>query len=644
MSSSFTQENRRIGIETPLGKDALLLKSFVGVEEISRLFSYKLEMLSSNKSIPAKDIVGKNVTFWVECSDGSERHFNGHVRSFAYCGAGDRLSMYRAEVVPWFWFLTRTTDCRIFQKKTVPDIIKQVFGDLGFSDAQYEINGSHPQREFCVQYRESDFRFVSRLMEEEGMFYYFKHEKGKHTLVIGDHKGAFKDCHDKNVQLAASESIHELPDHIYSWEHHHEFRTGKWAQTDYNFETPTTSLMTNTNTVVQLDGASKYEMYDYPGDYQKKSDGDAETKIRMEEEEASFDVVHGTSHCRSFSPGGKFKMVKHHSSAEQGKGYVVTSVRHTADMGGSYVSGGGGTEGYRNEFTCIPDSVSFRPARITPQPRIHGSQTAIVVGPSGEEIYTDKYGRVLVQFHWDREGKKDEKSSCWIRVSSPWTGKNWGMIHIPRIGQEVVVSFLEGNPDRPLITGMVYNADTMPPWALPDNKTQSGIKTRSTKQGGTANFNELRFEDKKDSEDIYFHAEKTFHRVVETDDDLQVGNDQTKTIKNNRTLLIKDGDDSSKLEKGSRAVLIEMGDDDLNIKMGNQSTKLDLGKSETEALQSIELKVGQSSIKLDQMGVTIKGLMLTLESELMTDMKGKLMTNLTSSAVLSIKGGIMMLG
>ena len=641
--STFTQEHRRIAIETPLGKDTLLLKSFVGVEEISRLFTYRLEMLSTKDSIAAKDIVGKNVTFWVEFNDGSPRHFNGFVKSFSYTGKGDRLSMYRCEVVPWLWFLTRTADCRIFQNKTVPDIIKQIFSDLGFSDFQMEAKGNHPTREFCVQYRESDFRFVSRLMEEEGMFYYFKHEQGKHTLVIGDNKSSFKDLRDKEVQMAASEAIHELPDQIYTWEHSHEFRTGKWAQTDFNFETPSTSLMTKTNSVVQLDGVSKYEVYDYPGFYQKKPDGDAETKLRMEEEETGFDLVHGTSHCRSFGPGGKFKMAKHHNPSEAGKGYVVTSVRHTADMGGSYVSGGGATEGYRNEFTCIPDTVNFRPARITPQPRIHGSQTAIVVGPKGEEIYTDKYGRVMVQFHWDREGKKDEKSSCWIRVSSPWTGKNWGMIHIPRIGQEVVVSFLEGNPDRPLITGMVYNAETMPPWTLPDNKTQSGIKTRSTKQAGDPNFNELRFEDKKGNEDIYFHAEKTFHRVVETDDDLQVGNDQTKTIQNNRTLLIKKGDDATKLEKGSRSVLLEMGDDSLNLKMGNQATKLDLGKSETEAMQSIELKVGQSSIKLDQTGVTIKGMMINVEGQIMTNVKG-LMTNISADALLAVKGGITMIG
>jgi type VI secretion system secreted protein VgrG len=625
--ATYTQDQRRIAVETPLGKDALLLTSFEGQESMSRLFTYKLELLSTKDAISPQEIVGKNVTFWVEYADGSPRYFNGFVSRFAYCGKGDRLNIYRAEVVPWLWFLTRTSDCRIFQHKSVVDIVKQVFSDLGFNDFQTsEIKGSHPTWEYCVQYRETDFAFVSRLLEQQGIFYYFKHEKGKHTLVLADQKGAYKDGVEKEVQFLAPLSAPELTDHISRWEHQYEFRSGKWAQTDYNFETPSTSLMVQTKGIIKLDGASKFEFYDYPGEYVKKPDGDAAVRARMEEEEAPYDTVIGESHVRSFSPGTKFKLVKHHAKAEEGKSYVITSVRHSAAMGGSYVPGAD-TRGqrYHNHFTCIPDSVTFRPARVTPKPYIHGTQTAVVVGPQGEEIWPDKYGRVLVQFHWDREGKKDEKSSCWIRVAQPWAGKQWGAQHIPRIGQEVVVSFLEGDMDRPLITGMVYNADNMPPYKLPDNKTQTGIKTRSSKDGGADNFNELRFEDKKGSEDIYFHAEKDFHRVVENDDNLEVGNDQNRKIKNNRT------------------VEITMGNDSLNIKQGNQTTRLDLGKSETEALQSIELKVGQSSVKLDQTGVTIKGMMINVEGQIQTQLKG-LMTQVTADAILQARGGVTMIG
>jgi type VI secretion system secreted protein VgrG len=322
-------------------------------------------------------------------------------------------------------------------------------------------------------------------------------------------------------------------------------------------------------------------------------------------------------------------------------------------MGGAYVSGPATSRTiYQNSFTSIPASTNFRPSRITPKPMIHGIQTALVVGPSGEEIWTDKYGRVKVQFYWDREGKKDDKSSCWIRVGHPWSGKNWGAIHIPRIGQEVLVSHMEGDPDRPLITGMVYNAETMPPYGLPDNKTQSGIKTRSSKNGGSDNFNELRFEDKKDQEEVYFHAEKDFNRVVENNDSLKVGFDkkddgnQSIEIFNNQDVKIgtsqsKDGSQTIQIWK-NRSTELKMGNDDLHLDMGNQTTKLDLGQSQTEAMQSIELKVGQSSIRLDQMGVTIKGMMITIEGQMMTEVKG-MMTQVIGNAMLQAQGAITMI-
>ncbi len=531
MSATYTQHDRPLAVTTPLGKDVMLLQSFTGQEDMSRLYSYQLDMLSEKEGIAAKDIVGKGVTFYVWMPDASPRYFHGFVKRFSYGGRGDRLHLYRAEVVPWLWFLTRTTDCRIFQNKSAPDIIKQIFGDLGFSDFKLDLKGDHVTREYCVQYRETDFNFVSRLMEEEGMFYFFKHENEKHTLMIGDHKGAFQDCADKEVQFADRDSAPERTDQITGWNHVYEFRSGKWAHTDYHFETPSDSLMANTSSLVKLDGNSKFEFYDYPGLHMTKKEGEAEVKVRMEEEEVAYDVVQGSSHCRSFNPGGKFKLKKHYAKSEEGKSYVVTGVRHTANLGGSYMSGSFSAEQiYANTFTCIPDTVSYRPARTTEKPRIHGSQTAVVVGPPGEEIHPDKYSRVKVQFHWDREGKKNENSSCWIRVSQPWAGKNWGAIHIPRIGQEVVVSHLEGDPDRPLITGMVYNAEMMPPYELPANKTQTGIKTRSSKNGTPDNFNEIRFEDKKGSEQLFIHAEKNQDIEVENDETHWVGHDRSKKI------------------------------------------------------------------------------------------------------------------
>ena len=542
---------------------------------------------------------------------------------------------YAAEVVPWLWFLTQTANCRIFQKKTVKDIIEKVFKDRGFTDFEMELKGSHKTWEYCVQYRETDFNFVSRLMEQEGIFYYFRHTADKHLLVLADQKGAYKDCVEKEVDFPTDYSGIAVKDHITSWEHRWEFRPGKWAQTDYNFETPSDALLAQTQTSIPLPDAKKFEVFDYPGEYAKKSDGDAEIKLRMEVEEAKYDVVHGASICPTFTPGHKFTVKSHPCSSEKNKTFVITSIGHSATEPKSYGTGDSSVgRAYSNSFTCIPDKVPFRPARITPKPVVSGIQTAVVVGPKGEEIDVDKYGRVKVQFFWDREGKKDENSSSWIRVAQNWAGKQWGMVFHPRIGQEVIVDFLEGDPDRPLIIGRVYNDEQMPPYTLPSEKTQSGIKSRSTQQGESAHFNELRFEDKKGEEEVYFHAEKDFQRVVENNDTLKVGfekkddGDQKIEIFNNQDVKIgnaqaKQGnqkvevwkDQTVTLKTGNRDVKIEMGNDSLTIKMGNQTTKLDLGKSSTEALQSIELKVGQSSIKVDQMGVTVKGMMIKIDGQ-----------------------------
>ncbi|MEX2138952.1 MAG: type VI secretion system tip protein VgrG [Pirellulales bacterium] len=574
--ATYTQETRRIAVETPLGKDALLLTTIVGHEEMSRLFGFDLDFLSEKDSIDPKSIVGKNITFSVQFADESWRYFNGHVKRFAYCGRDDRLNVYRAEVVPWLWFLTRTSDCRIFQGKTVPDIIEQIFKDLGFTHYKMDCKEKHPWLEYCVQYRETDFNFVSRLMEEEGIFYFFKHENGKHTLIISDHKGAYIEGKDADVVRHKNWSSPAGLDNIHAWEHHHEYRSGKWAHTDYNFETPSTSLMATTNSVVSLDGNGKLEFYDFPGEQATKAVGDASVKIRMQEEETPHDRVHGEGWCRSFSPGVKFKVKKHFIDSEVGKGYVITQVRHVARVGGGYVTTteAQADELYRNHFTCIPDSVTYRPQRITPEPVIHGSQTAVVVGPKGEEIYTDKYGRIKVQFHWDREGKKDDKTSCWIRCSQISAGKNWGVMSIPRIGQEVVVSYLEGDPDCPLVTGVVYNAEQMPAYTLPDEKTKSYIKT-NTSLGGDG-YNEIRFEDKKDKEQIYIHAEKNM--------DIRVKNDCMERVVNNRHEVVgweKDG------KKGGDQYELYYQDVHVNIK-----------RNKYEHIEGCyELKIGKGEAK-----------------------------------------------
>ena len=527
---ALDQATRLLNISTPLGENELVLTSFSGGEELSRLFSYDLELVSERESIGANEIVGKSVTLSIELADESRTFINGFISRFtADYGSGDE-PVYRAELVPWLWFLTQTADCRIFQDKTVPEVIEKIFQDLGYTDYQLNLKGKHEKWEYCVQYRETDFNFVSRLIELEGIYYYFKHEDGKHTLVLADHAGAYYDLPEKEVRCPPSRSAGQaFEDHITNWEHQYRFVSGKWAQTDYNFETPSTSLMTTTNSMVDVGSNGKFEVYDYPGEYPDKGRGDAYTKTRIEEEEVAHDEVQAASTCRTFRPGGKFKLVEHANSAEEGKAYVITSVQHQATEPGAYGAGGAaGRAEYTNTFTCIPDSVVFRPSRSTPKPLISGIQTAVVVGPKGEEIYCDKYGRVKVQFHWDREGKKDENSSLWIRAAQNIAGKQWGFMAIPRIGQEVVVEFLEGDPDRPLITGCVYNAEQMPHYELPKEQNKTYIKTNSTKGG--QGFNELMFDDTAGKERLYMHAEHDMDVVVKNDSREHIWGDRHRII------------------------------------------------------------------------------------------------------------------
>ena len=636
----YSQEPRLIDVSTPLGEDVLLLLSFSGREEVSRLFSYSLVTASQRDDIAPDELVGKNITFALELNDTDplrqaperrtretapsaerKRYFNGYVSRLV---AGPKevrnLRRYVLEVVPWTWFLTRTADCRIFQEMTVEKIIERIFTDLGFNDFRFQLNGSYSPREYCVQYRETDFDFVSRLCEEEGMYYFFLHEEGRHEMVIADNKQAYQDAIEREIRYSPGTLI---PDHITSWDHGYEFRPGKWAQTDYNFKKPSTSLMTNTNTTVQLPSNQSYEIYDYPGEYKVKGDGEQLTLVRMEEEESAYDNAHAESGCRTLNPAHKFLLVDHDSANEENIEYVVTAIDHAAHSG-TYTTEETGNEYYRNSFACMPSAATFRPARVTPKPTIKGPQTAVVVGPSGEEIYTDEYGRIKVQFHWDREGNKDENSSCWIRVRQDISGAKWGAVYLPRIGQEVIVEFLEGDPDRPLVTGCVYNAEQMPPWELPRYKNRSGYESRSTKDGSKSNANMIGFDDTKGEETLVLHAEKDAFREVENDDHVLVENDQKINIKNNRDAVI------------------ERGHETLTVKTGNRTTHIKLGKDYTEAMQSIELKVGQSSIKLTPTDITLKALNIYVKGQIITEVTGT-MTTVRGSAVLTLQGGIVKL-
>ena len=533
----LTQAARQIAIDTPLGEDAVMLRSVTGQEAISRLFTFELDLVSEESSINYDDIVGQPVTVRVALADGSSsRYWNGYVSRFVQAGRDANVTVYRATMVPWLWFLDQTTDCRIFQNKTAPDIMKQIFQEYGYRDFSLNLYGSFVTRDYCVQYRESDFNFVSRLMEEEGIFYFFEHEHGKHTLVLGNDPTVYKPCPGQtSARYEGSAGGWQDDDVVLQWLQEQEVRPGKFTTTDYNFETPTANLLSSAS------GKSKWEIYDYPGEYGKRPDGDALVKVRLQEQQMPQRIARGTSDCRAFGVGYKFKLTDHYRN-DLNQEYVLTALRHSAHHNVGFTSGSVDTSpAYENSFECVPASTPIRPPRRTPVPVVQGCQTAIVVGPEGEEIFTDQYGRVKVQFHWDREGKKNENSSCWVRVSYPWAGKSWGGIHIPRVGQEVIVDFVEGDPDRPVITGRFYNAGQMPPWDLPGQKNISGYKSNSTKGGG--GYNEISFDDTKGTELIQVHGQYDMDTKIEHDERRHVINNRTKnvdvdessTIGNNRT-------------------------------------------------------------------------------------------------------------
>src|SRR5215472_3376286 len=362
---AYTQTNRRIAISTPLGKDVLLLRGFTGVEAISQLFHFDLDLLSENDSIKFQDVVGKNITLRIYDAAGAERHWNGFISRFSQGAQDRRVTAYRAQMVPWLWFLTRTADCRIFQNLKVPDIIQKIFKDLGFSDFELRLYGSYTPRDYCVQYRETDFNFVSRLMEEEGICYYFEHQDGKHVLVLADDAAAHKPCpNQKTARYDFRGGSVTYEDVITEFFYQEEFRTGKWAQTDYNFETPSSSL------AVTVDGKNPYEIYEFPGQYQVRPAGERLAKIRLQEQTVPAIVFQGTSGCRYFTPGYTFTLQDHYRT-DLNQPYLLTAVRHMASQGANYQVGaaaGGEEMTYRNTLECIPASTPYRPARVTPEP------------------------------------------------------------------------------------------------------------------------------------------------------------------------------------------------------------------------------------------------------------------------------------
>jgi type VI secretion system secreted protein VgrG len=572
MSTLYTQDGRLIALTSPLGKDKLLLTGFTGQEAISRLFHFHLTTLSEDTAIDFTTIVGQSVTIDVVQFDDSKRYFNGIVSHFACTGKEGDMTRYELQVVPKLWLLTRYADCRIFHNKDVTEIVKSVLDDRGIK-YQASLTGTYNKLEYCVQYRETDFNFVSRLMEQFGIFYFFQHEDGGHTMMLADSSSAHQPCPGQNSAgfNLASGGL-DPGDVVNSLSIGQELRSGKQSITDYNFTTSNTDLGASETTIYSVASNDSMEIFDYPGIHGTQTDGTAVAKIRMQEEEAAHKIAHGTSVCRPFTTGYKFDLNYHPLDAMNAT-YVLTEIQHVASVAGTYRDdAAGGGDSYTNHFSCIPADVPFRPARITPKPFVQGPQTAKVVGKSadqdssddqgaggdGEEIWVDKWGRVLVLFPWDRK----KATSCWMRVSQDWAGAGWGMVNIPRVGQEVLVSFLEGDPDRPIITGRVYNDQQTLPYPLPDNGTRTTFRTSSSTGGGTAHYNELRFEDKGGSEQIFLRGEKDYDTRILNDSREWIGNNQSTIIQKSR--MEKVGEDESLQITGNRMEKVG-GDDSLNI-------------------------------------------------------------------------------
>jgi len=527
-----------ITLASPLPAADLFLDAMQVSEGLSQLGGMQLSLLSEKATLAAADLLGKPVTLTMHLLDDSKRYFHGYITRFGIGTPRGRYFSYQADVRPWLWFLQRTSDCRIFQEMTVPDIVKKVFDDhAGLAQVKLKLFRTYRPWTYCVQYRESDFQFVTRLLEREGIYWYFEHTNGKHELVLMDSLSAHDPITGEGTIRYIEDPSHAPPDEEYvsRWSFTQEVKTGKTALTSYDFERPATSLLVDASLSRSHDQAAA-ERFDFQGDYLKAPDGKQYAEDWLDEVQTRHHRLQGEGNAMGLEAGRTFKLSRH-PRADQNANYLLTQVEIHAQVA-VFDAGQSGSQ-YTVKFDAIPAAQQFRPQRRTPKPFVQGPQTAVVVGPGGDEIFTDKYGRVKVQFHWDRYGKKDEKSSCWVRVSQPWAGQNFGFVHIPRIGQEVVVSFLEGDPDQPLITGRVYNAQQMPPWDLPANATQSGLLTRSSTGGAYGNANAIRFEDKKGAEQLWLHAEKNQDIEVENDETHWVGHDRTKTIDHDETTHVK---------------------------------------------------------------------------------------------------------
>jgi type VI secretion system secreted protein VgrG len=618
---AITQDKRVAQLQTALGKDVLGLARFEITEGLSELFEWQIEAVSEKPDLDFKSAIGRPCSITVKSYD-TDRLFHGILAEARWVGVRGQYHVYRAEVVPWLWLLSRVTNCRIFSEKSAPDIIQEVFQKQGFTDFRMSLSENHPTREYCVQYRESDLAFVSRLMEEEGIFYYFEHSSDKHTLVMVDSNSACKPVPNrpKIPFIPSVGSDWAGREHLHDWYKERRFRSGKVVLNDYNFKQPNSSLKAEKEAAVSYNRSRQSELYDHPGNYKERSQGEQLAKVRLEAEQALDNRRYGSGEAVTLFPGGlvTLETLEQHNMASENRQYLVVraSHRYVTEGYASAADAAGAPEAFDGDYEFLPSDQPYRSPMTTPRPLVYGMHTAKVVGPSGEEIHVDEHGRIRVEFFWDR----DKSQSRWARVAHLWAGKEWGFQYIPRIGMEVCVVYEDGDPDHPIVIGAVYNGDNKHPYSLPANKTQSGVKSNSSKGGG--GYNEFMFEDKKAQEKIRMHAEK--------DHEVKIRNSETWEI--GEIFMPPNGSPSRKTD-------IKNGDDVLTIDMGNQETNVKMGYIKETAFQKIELICGQSKITMTPFSIDIESLMITIKGQAMTTVQAP-MTTVKGDAILTLKGGL----
>lgn len=685
---AVAQAGRLLTATSPLGDDVLVPLRLVGTEELSRPFLFTVDFSSANAGITAASMLGKPVGVTAALPDGSERHFHGLVRRFANHGPEGTAgrTRYRAELVPWLWMLSLASDARTFENTSVLDIAESIFGDAGYSDHKRKVTAAPAALPYVVQYGETNFAFVSRLLESAGLYYTFEFAADKHTLVISDAKGSAVPAGAlATVPMAASLRAGAArgaaqPDAVLRAEREYAVHAKSVALGDFHL-----LRAADRGSATSQGAGAAGELYDFLGDLSGTEAAGitaAEATRRIEAEEASGDVVRGASTCGAFTAGTRVTI----TGGAFGSGGVelhLTRVSHDVENG-DVVGSDAADARLENTFAAIPAATPFRPARVTPWPSVRGTQTALVVGTGGGgQIDVDANGCVLLQFPWDRGAGKDGASKHRVHLASLWSGAGWGAIQLPRVGQEVLVEFLEGDPDRPIVTGRVYSNNHAHPYALPDNKTQSGMKSR-TVGGGADNFNELRFEDKQGSEHVYLQAEKDLQVHVKNDETRDVLHDRKTTIKHDDTRTVSEGNDTHTVSKGkqtievsegdqevtvkagkqtisvngdqtltvktgNRSATIQTGDDELTVQTGNVKIDVTAGNITIQATagaitveapaQGITLKSGPSSVEVKPAGVTIKGIQVSVEGQAQAAVKGALV-NVEAQAQAALKGAM----